>query len=242
MSFANTHGRRFSLRNFDDLIEDAYRSADKKAQDVCYPIFVNTFSRRETDYINTVSLFRLMGSVSRRDDESRMALSRSDYNRKLQQRTGLFRLLKDYVQNGTVVYVGYSFQDNIARDVVEEISRETSGKLPASYAIIPQVDRRTRSFLEANNIHPVQMTFEDFVDALEQQTEESVKTQSDLAITVNGVTNRVSENLARMYRLNFEFMHDEIGEADIDYTRQTKRNFIEGVYFILDWDTTGLGI
>ena len=53
-----------------------------------------------------------------------MALSRSDYNRKIQQREGLFRLLKDMAKDGTIIYIGYSFKDLIVRDILDEIRDE----------------------------------------------------------------------------------------------------------------------
>ncbi|MFC1972647.1 SIR2 family protein [Chloroflexota bacterium] len=86
--------------NYDDLVETAYRIAPRKAQDRCDPTFDRLFSRTESDCMDVVRLFKLMGSVSGKDRKSRMALSRSDYHRKIQQREGLFRLLWDMAKDG----------------------------------------------------------------------------------------------------------------------------------------------
>jgi hypothetical protein len=83
--------------NFDDLVETAYRvTADREQR--CEPVFGRDFSRTQSDYLDVVRLFKLMGSVNGSDEGSRMALSRSDYNHKLRQIGPLFKLLYDLLK------------------------------------------------------------------------------------------------------------------------------------------------
>jgi SIR2-like domain len=89
--------------NFDDIVETAYRITPNRVQ-WCEPVSGKDFSRTQSDYRDMVRLFKLMGSVTAANEESRMALSRGDYNWKLRQRGGLFRLLYDFVKDGTIAY------------------------------------------------------------------------------------------------------------------------------------------
>ncbi len=62
--------------NFDDIVETAYRITPNRKQR-CEPVFARDFSRLQSDYLEVVRLFKLMGSVTGADVESRMALSRA---------------------------------------------------------------------------------------------------------------------------------------------------------------------
>jgi len=98
--------RAIFTTNYDDIVETAYRIAPKRAQDRCDAIFDSHFARTESDYMEVVRLFKLMGSVKGTDRKTKMALSRSDYHRKLQQRDGLLKQLKDFTKDGTIIYIG----------------------------------------------------------------------------------------------------------------------------------------
>lgn len=61
-------------------------------------------------------------------------LVESDYNRKLRQRGQLFKLLFDYAKDGTIIYIGYSFRDRLAREIIDEVAEDVGiDRLPWSW-------------------------------------------------------------------------------------------------------------
>ena len=216
--------------NFDELVETAYHISPKKAQDRCDSIYDKRFSRTQTDYMEVVRLFKLMGSMNGTDRISRMALTRSDYHRKLQQREGLFRLLKDFARDGTIVYAGYSFSDLIVIDILNEIQEEIpSDELPWGWALLPECDEATEQLLRERRILPLKMTFEEFVArSVAMLDQETGPEAADVYITVGGITVKVPESDKKMYTRQFEFCHDETGTQTVIDQVQAVHDFLEG--------------
>ena len=161
-----------------------------------------------------------------------MALTRSDYNRKLRQRGPLFKMLFDFVKDGTLVYVGYSFKDNLARDIIEEVIEEVGAdRLPWSWALLPDWDDATEAILRQRKILPLKMSFEEFLVTLDTMPSDVQEThESSVTITVAGTPIDVPQHDVTMYDRQFLFLHDQIGikasSTDNDVT--AKRRFLEG--------------
>jgi tetratricopeptide (TPR) repeat protein len=217
--------------NYDDLIETAYRTAPDRRQR-CDAYFGREFSRSASDYIDVVRLFKLMGCVTGRDEHSQMALSRSDYNRKLRQRGPLFKMLFDFVKDGTLIYVGYSFKDSLARDIIEEVVEEVgSDRLPWSWALLPNWDDATEALLRQRKILPLKMGFEEFLAALDAMPAEDDQAQdSSVSITIMGVPIDLPQQDVTMYDRQFLFLHDQIGikASSNENELAAKRHFLEG--------------
>jgi len=216
--------------NFDDIVEVAYRIAPVKAQR-CDPVFDQSFSRRQGDYEEVVRLFKLMGCVSGKEKKSHMALSRGDYTRKLRHRGGLFRSIYDFAKDGTIIYVGYSFGDQIARDVIDEVVDEVgSDRLPWAWAVLPDWDSATEQILRQRKILPLRMTFDQFVAKITEMPEDSsaITATRYKQVTAMGVTLDISDADAKMYARQFEFLHDQIGSEEIKNDVAAKRSFLEG--------------
>ncbi|MEE8187086.1 MAG: SIR2 family protein [Nitrososphaerales archaeon] len=224
------HWQAIFTTNFDDLLEVAYRNSKKRVQrhePVYGSHFVRTYSGQ---YGDVVRIFKLMGCVTGRDSSSHMALSRSDYNQKLRERGSLLRILFDYVKDGTLIYVGYSFDDRIARDIIEEVSREVGvDRLPWGWAILPDWDEDTKTLLHKNKVLPLKLTFEEFVDRVVQQTaakpsDDSLTTHT---IVVKGVPVDIPKEDVQMYARQFDFMYEDIGTEEISDETEAKREFLE---------------
>lgn len=217
--------------NYDDLIELSYRTATSRAQNRCEVIFDSRFGRVPGDSTEAVRLFKLMGSVTGSDAKSRMALTRSDYNRKLQQRAEVFSTLYDFARDGTIVYIGYSFSDLIAVDIVDEI-RDTVelDRLPWSFAVMPEWTADTEQMLRERRILPIQGTFGSVVaDLIELGGDDSDRPPVEhISLTVEGATFEMAEIDARMYLRYFDVIHDGTGESPLPSDRKTKADFFEG--------------
>jgi len=216
--------------NFDDLVETAYRSFTARKQR-CEPVFSSDFSRRQSDYVDLVRLFKLMGCVSGHAGDSQMVLSRSDYNRKLRRRGSLLRLLYDFVKDGTIIYAGYSFRDQIARDILDEVIDEVGiDRLPWGWALMPEWDDGIEQFLRQRKVIPLKITFEDFLDNLLAAARDKEDDQSfrNVSITVSGFPIDIAEYDFKMYSREFQVLHDEIGQDTTPDSVSAKRDYLEG--------------
>ena len=231
MALTNFRWQAVFTTNFDDLIELAYRISKDPIQNRCEVIFDNRYSRTESDYLEVVRVFKLMGCIHGNDRNSRMALTRADYNRKIQQRDGLFRSLKDFSKDGTIIYVGYGFGDYIARDIIDEIRDEyPHDELPWSWAVLSSCDERTEQVLRERRILPLRINFEDFIKEIKSSPDDS-QTPTEAGcrtVTVKGIPVEIPIGDWRMYDQHFEFLHDEIGDEEIIDELDEKRRFLEG--------------
>jgi hypothetical protein len=95
--------------NFDDLIETAYRN-NKNRLKPCYVVSYPSESPI-VDH-SKVYLFKLMGTISTRP-ENKMVLCRSDYNKMIRSRSNYLEHLEDFVQDGTIIFIGYKASDSL---------------------------------------------------------------------------------------------------------------------------------
>lgn len=230
LSLCKNRWQAIFTTNFDDLIETAYRIAPMRAQR-CEPVFGADFSRRQTDYYEVVRLFKLMGCITGRDKKSYMALTRGDYNSKIRHRGGLFRTIYDFAKDGTIIYVGYSFRDQIARDVIQEVVDEVGfDRLPWGWALLPEWDDSTEQILRQRKILPLKMKFDEFIHKVTQMPEQitTIPLQRQVQVSTMDVTVDISEADLKMYSKQFELLHDQIGHDSINNDITTRRNFLEG--------------
>ncbi len=229
-NFCRNRWQAIFTTNFDDIVETAYRITQDRAQR-CEAVYGKDFSRAQSDYGEMVRLFKLMGSVTGKTEDFWMALSRSDYNRKIRQRGGLFKVLYDFVKDGTIIYIGYGFGDRLARDIIDEVMDEVGLEcLPWGWALLPSWDERTEQLLRQRKILPLAMTFEDFVDKIVHTPAETGggRQAPTIAVTVGGRTVDIPEPDARMYLQQFDFLHDTKGADPISDELSAKRDFLEG--------------
>lgn len=154
--------------NFDDLIESAYR--DSRRLKPCIPVSGDNIEISPNDR-SRVYLFRLMGSiVATPQGNYNLVLSRADYNRALKTKSQYLQHLEDFVKDGTIVFIGYSGYDQIAFDIIDEVSDHIGiGRLPYSYVLfsqLPTSDRLGR--FSRRKIIPVQCSFADFFEFLKK--------------------------------------------------------------------------
>ncbi len=150
--------------NYDLLIENAYKNVRRPRR--CHPVYARV-PNPQTNHLEWINLFKLMGCISRTGEaEGSPVLTRRDYVRRQRDYPQYYKLLSDYVKNGILIYCGYSFNDDVALDVIGEVRDTfTDDRLPKSYAIYhePVTDESILKRLIRNKITPVYCGFEEFI-------------------------------------------------------------------------------
>lgn len=151
--------------NYDTVLEQAYQSTEAIRR---YTVVAKPSASKPTEP-DRIGIFKLMGTLVEGDEDSEMILTRSQYSDNLVNRQQIFDLLFDMVQNGTVIFLGYSGKDRIAFDVIDRILKKKDVKrLAWSYFVTPtELSEQEKIRLAARRMLHVQMSFEDFMAKLE---------------------------------------------------------------------------
>lgn len=215
--------------NYDDLLEQAYRQSVAPAQHVD-PVYSRRFAVSSARNTKRVPLFRLMGCVNARDPQSYMVLTRADYNRKLRDRSNLLGVVSDFVKDGTICYIGYSFQDQLLWDILDEVMSEVGiSRLPWGWALsVAEWDDDVALRLAQYRVMPLKMSFEDFVEWVSEDSATIVVPQEPPKyMTCQGVSVEIDASRATMYTQQFEFMHDDIATPTEAQDTAPIRAFLE---------------
>jgi hypothetical protein len=202
--------------NFDHVIETAYNTTQERYKS-CYPISSESPNVNVSDRTKTY-LFKLMGTVDSHEPTSAMVLTRSDYHNSILRRNQYLKLLADYVKSGTVIYIGYSFKDQIVKDIISGLIKiHGITKVPWSYMLLKDpipTDTKSQFFFNANRIIPLHCDFEAFFETLERLNGSDIKLLSKpnkpkATLNILGKTIVVSEDAYNMYASSFDFLHEE---------------------------------
>ncbi len=204
--------------NFDDLIELAYRGAPNRLK-TCHSIYSEKFTVNTSDR-SKVYLFKLMGSMTATETETgQMVLSRGDYHRALLRRRKFLELLSDFVKTGTMIFVGYSFEDRLVLDIIDDlIDMHGKERLPWSYALFERLesDEKTRYMFSSRKIIPLQYDFERFFEYLNRNYKLPVHIVASRKVhfKLMGYDLEISEDEARQYAEYFEILNEEKTKQD----------------------------
>jgi hypothetical protein len=241
--FPRSHWRAIFTTNYDDLLEQAYRTPSRvqTLQPIHLPYDLATIPRH-----NHLYLFYLQGSISRpAHDDASPAVSWSDYHRTIQDRSPAMNTLRNVmVDGGHVIYLGYSFGDFLLEGLLDEAARKL-GRVnqPYGYAILPEwsANERTQRKLASYNIIPVQGTFEDFADLVGSVAEHGHQASLRLdakpspaagyAVRVKDQTATLTESEFGVYSEFFEVLNDaaiQRRELSQGEARKKAREFLKG--------------
>ncbi len=227
--------------NFDDLIEIAYRTTPDKLKP-CYPIYSEDFQVTTADR-SKVYLFKIMGSITASTSETgQMVLSRADYNRALIRRRKYLELLSDFAKNGTIVFIGYSFEDRLVLDVIDDIIGICGkDRLPWSYALFKKLDlnEKNRYMFSTRKVMPVECGFEEFFQYLDENYKRPIEVTryKNRFIKIREYKLELNEDDFRHYAEFFEILNEE----NINQEPGNKDDFFKGTNkswgaFREDWD------
>ena len=222
--------------NYDDLIEQGYRQVQDRVQ-TPDTVFGDQGSLTLTDR-EKVKIFKLMGCITSRHPHNKLVLTRTDYNDLLRSRPITFRTLRDLMMDGTLLFVGYSFQDNLLLDILIDLQREMGDQLPYSYALMPDIDMQSVQAIKLieRRIIPLPIKATDLANMLRTGTQPKLvplKDREGVKVVVKGQHKTISHKDFRLYSESFDFLYEEaltkIQPDDID----TRRDFFRGL--IHDW-------
>lgn len=223
--------------NFDDLVEYAYRMYSHR---ICIPIYSESIESNLFDR-DKLHLFKIMGSVSAIQGETRMVLTRADYNRALVRRREHFKLLSDVLKNGIMLFIGYSFDDRLVLDVIDElINIHGKEKLPWSYALFDKIEMndKVRYKFSSRKIIPIECGFQSFIKYLNQNYTESSKSEIvDYHIKIG---DQLLDIGSATYKQCSEYF-DLLTESDVNSEPGSIDDFFKGINknwgaFREDWD------
>jgi tetratricopeptide (TPR) repeat protein len=157
--------------NYDNLIESTFEDNYKKSDyaKLCRPFFRGDkpFRKNKKDEIK---LLKLMGDIQRDDVEERAVLTRKEYIKRANSRKKMLSNLTDYIHDGSVLYIGYSFRDRIVWELIDELIEEIGIEPDVSYALVPNMnnDPKIERNLNTRRIIPIPITLEGFVEELKK--------------------------------------------------------------------------
>jgi tetratricopeptide (TPR) repeat protein len=191
-------------------------------------------------------LFYLQGSITQPAiSEGSPAVSWPDYNRSLQNRVKVMDLLRNVlIEGGSVIYLGYSFNDFILSGLLEEAGRRIGGRnMPYGYAILPDWPAKPakRMKVTQHNVIPVIGSFEDFAGLINEVADRGYQTKLDFdrshtnpaagySLTVGGHTITFTESEFGVYSEYFEVLEDSVTKVieDTDHNVSNIRDFLRG--------------
>ncbi len=238
--------------NFDDLIELTYRTSKNNPRD-CVAIEDESPSVSVADR-HTLYLFKMMGTIKKISPTHNTAvLTRADYNRAIIRRQNYFRVLSDFIKAGSILYLGYSFNDRIILELIDEVTREVGlERLPWSYACFPDFrdDEKTQYRFRRRRVIPLRMTMEALLDEISAKRQPVKTVQPTQTITIGSLHMPIEDPLYRHLSEYYEVLTDEVilqptGGKD-EFFRGRVSEF--GPYtsnwdFIRHWyDHTGIGL
>lgn len=224
--------------NFDDLIEYAYRTHNPSRK-----LKVVHGTQSQSLFDSNLRLFKIMGTIEGGTQSNSMVLTRHDYTQSILRRSEYIRALKDIVKQGTLLFIGYSFNDRVVFDTIDELLKDnlSSDLLPWSYVIAPTFDESKK--LEANytkrKILPVKGTFSEFFEKLSKKTSPSniVKPDNIYHIPTKLGDIEVADSELKKYAGHFKVITRE----DIDSAPGSQDDFFKGINlswgcFFKQWD------
>ena len=159
------HG--LATTNYDRLIEVAYDRGASRAQNLAPVISDADRMDDPLKSTDTVSLLKLHGCVSRsRDNQVPFILTTDQYVSHRRHRDNLFRTLKEWCSDRTLIGVGHSLRDSDLRQVLLELD-ELGVSRPRYYIVGPDFTAAEQRLWESRRITPLRGTFNEFLSTLD---------------------------------------------------------------------------
>ena len=207
--------------NYDDLIERAYRDPNRRKR--CHSVIAEE-PDPQTNAKEWVNLFKLMGCIN-----NNMVLTLQDYINRANTSKLYYKYLFDYVKNGTIVYLGYSFNDQLANFVINQV-RETFGqeKLRRSFALYHEkiTNEKIIRKLSQNKIIPLECDFKSFLEYVHARygIVSKDETINNKKIMIRNKEIEVSDEELKITRNQFSILNEDL----VLETSEDKDLFFEG--------------
>lgn len=216
--------------NYDRLIEICYERTHGTKQRL-KTVLSNEDNLTETNTTNDIiNYVKLHGCITRtKDPRLPLILTVEQYNNYEENRENLFKYLYELAVEYSIIFIGHSLQDANIRNIISLVS----AKVPQGqrhYLIKPGMKVPERNLWSSKKIEPIDMTFRDFIYAIEKETtnynnfECLIKPQSTHKIQRIFNTNTPpSEDLIRFLTNCAEYIKE-----DVAYIQNKPDNFYRG--------------
>ena len=225
--------------NYDHIPNRIEISIDRNREIEC--IIDETKEGPYIDREDKLYCFKLFGDMNKEwPEEGHMVFTRSD------RRIAMFRIIKfcnfaqDLMMTSNIIYIGYSFKDDLIFDLLTEI-RLSQKKVPwKGYAILPnEPSKEINDKMLRYGIEWVKGDVKGFVSKLEKFFTNIPISYAPLKKTLilDNIRIDVSKQTQYNVRNHLEYMHNELLEP----VSEDPRYFLEGkdhtfYPFIRDWD------
>lgn len=224
--------RAIFTTNYDDLIEKSY--ADKDST-----FGIKTFTQNhEVEFSvrppDRIPLYKIHGSLKSKKDE-KLIITEGDMTVNFQERHAMFETLMNLAMDGNLLFIGYSFDDNIIYRILDYLADKYGlDKVPPSYAILhSEPDEKKIKQLKNRKISPIVIDTITFFDNLTIQLppidvrnrfvfEDFTLTISNEKFTLRGID-----------FLNFENYYELISDKSISEPEGSHSTFFSGS--VLGW-------
>lgn len=132
--------------NWDDQLEQAFRRKSK-------PVTVIRYNEQVASLPQPHAVVKLHGDFGNRLDE--IVLTRDDYVKAYKQVTqpgGLFALLGTWLATSTMLFVGYSLEDEDFQLLYDYVTSAVGAGAPMHYAVMPGVEPSSKDYWRSRNI------------------------------------------------------------------------------------------
>ena len=161
--------------NFDFIVERAYQSNRKRAQDLVPFTTNDDCVEDKLKSARSVSYIKLHGCISCADDsEVPFILTPDQYVTHKKGRNLLFKRLKDWGYNHSIVFVGHRLQDPDIRQLLQELGISEDNR-PMYYVVATGMSLEEQRFWGAKRITPLPGTYKDFLTALDASLDPALR-------------------------------------------------------------------
>jgi len=199
--------------NYDTIIEQAFREEGRLKPPKVIRSSDDNFNPFNRDVCHIV---KLNGCASRNFDErGNMAITTMDIEKAKKEREKHYELLFQAIKDGTLIFIGYSFRDllalNVMRDVVEQIGERN---VPFSFALFPNLSKMEDweiNRLKAMKIIPIEENFQGFCSKLKEKVRPETihrRKKVKLVLEINGNKITIDENNALVYQEYFHILNN----------------------------------
>lgn len=174
-------------------------------------------------------------------EEGYPILSRTDHNTSFLRRNSYYKILSDCIRKGPVIFLGYSFEDNLVFDLMDELQQVAGPDIiRPSYAISPKKpSTKIQRLFTKNKINHIEGTFEDFVSLAYNEFKgkkfEPVYYQK--TIHIHGIPIDIPTSLERPAKEHFNFLHSSSIESNTkDVKKFFNRDDLSFYPYLKQWD------
>ncbi len=210
--------RGLATTNYDRLVEVAYDQDRQRAQNLS-PVISDADSMDDAlRGKDRLALLKLHGCVSRaRDEQIPFILTPDQYITHRKHRNNLFRTLKEWGADSTLVAIGHSLRDPDLRQILLELE-ELGASRPRYYLVGPDFTDEEKRLWESRRITPLRGTLSDFLNELDGQIPSPLRrvpTPHDEHPLERLLGRTLSEDTREYFEAGADFVHSSMNVGGV---------------------------